>query len=191
VLSVPNRRWRIGAIAGLALLLLAVVELPFVSARIGTFNHSVQLRESIYGQAIQMLSQRPIVGAGISGFPIRVAPFRPAAQEIELYPHNLWLTTWSEIGMLGVLAVALIFFGLLWRGWRALASAREIYRPVIWGSIGALLLYLVHGMFDSPYWKNDLSVEFWLIAAMQVIAIRGAQVLAREPGSVSGARSRP
>ena len=42
------------------------------------------------------------MGAGISGFPIRVAPFRPSGEEIELYPHNLWLTTWSELGVLGV-----------------------------------------------------------------------------------------
>jgi len=40
-------------------------------------------------QALGMLSQRPIFGAGISGFPIRVAPFRPVGQEIELYPHDL------------------------------------------------------------------------------------------------------
>ena len=77
--------------------------------------------------------------------------------------------------MLGLIAFAAIFFGLLWRGWRALARAQDIYTPVIWGSVGALLLYLVHGLFDSPYWKNDLSVEFWLVAALQVIAIRGAR----------------
>jgi hypothetical protein len=33
----------------------------------------------------------------------------------------------------------------------------------------------VHGLFDSPYWKNDLSVEFWLLAALEVVAIRGAR----------------
>jgi hypothetical protein len=34
-------------------------------------------------------------------------------------------------------------------------------------------------MFDSPYWKNDLSVEFWIVAALQVIAIRGARASTR------------
>jgi O-antigen ligase len=101
-----------------------------------------------------MFKQRPIVGACMSGFPIRVAPFRPAGHEIELYQHNLWLTTWSELGLLGVIAFAVIFFGLLWRGWRALTRAQDICRPVIWGSAGALLLYLVHGQFDSPFWKT-------------------------------------
>jgi O-antigen ligase len=187
VLNVPSRRVRLGVVGALALILLVVLELPFINQRLGTLNHSVPLRLSIYNQALSMLWQRPILGAGISGFPIRVAPFRPPFQEIELYPHDLWLTTWSELGLLGLIAFAMIFFGLLWRGWRALARAQDIYRPVIWGSVGALLLYLVHGLFDSPYWKNDLSVEFWLIAALQVIAIRGAKAAAQETESVSGA----
>ena len=173
VFSLPSWRLRLWAVAGLAVALLLIIELPFISTRLGTFAHSIGLRQSIYSQALHMLAQRPIFGAGISGFPIRVAPFRPQGQEIELYPHNLWLTTWSEIGLLGVVSFAVIFFGLLWRGARALWRRNDIHRALAWGSTGAILLYLVHGMFDSPYWKNDLAIEFWLIAALQVIALRG------------------
>ena len=163
--------WAIGVVA---LVLLAVIELPFISQRLGTFAHSIQLRLSIYRAALRMLSERPILGAGFSGFPIRVAPFRPAGEEIELYPHNLWLTTWSEIGLLGVISFAMIFSRLLWQGVRALSSADGIYRAVTWGMVGTLVLYLVHGMFDSPYWKNDLSAEFWLMAALGVVGMRGS-----------------
>ena len=38
-----------------------------------------------------------------------------------------------------------------------------------------LPLYVVHGLFDSPYWKNDLSVEFWLMAALLVVAVRATR----------------
>jgi putative inorganic carbon (hco3(-)) transporter len=158
----------------LALFALVVIEVPFVNQRIVTLGTSAALRTSIYGQAFQMLSQRPILGAGISGFPVRVAPFRPPTQVIELYPHDIWLTTWSELGLLGVLAFAVIFFGLLWRGVRSLERVTDIYRPLLWGAVGALILLLVHGLFDSPYWKNDLSVQFWLVAALLVVAVRTA-----------------
>jgi putative inorganic carbon (HCO3(-)) transporter len=170
--SVSERRVRLWALAGGAVVLLLFLELPFISQRLGTFAHSIQLRESIYDEALRMLSGRPVFGAGISGFPIRVAPFRPPGQEVELYPHNLWLTTWSELGLLGLVAFAAIFFGLLWRGLRTLARLEGIYKAVAWGAVGALVLYLVHGMFDSPYWKNDLSAEFWILAALEVIALR-------------------
>ncbi len=183
VISIPERRVRLWSLAGAALALLVVAELPFIRDRLDTFAHSAHLRQSIYQEALSMLSRRPIQGAGISGFPIRVAPYRPPGEEVELYPHNLWLTTWSELGLLGVVSFAVIFFGLLWRAIRALGRLDGIYRAVAWGAVGALVLYLVHGMFDSPYWKNDLSAEFWIFAALEVIAIRDG--LSRQASSTA------
>ena len=172
VLAAQTWKWRLRAIAALAALALIVLEIPYVNQRFLDLARSVTNRESLYTQAITMLSQRPLLGAGFDGFPVRVAPLRNSGQPIQLYPHNLWLTTWSEIGLLGVIAFAVIFFGLLVRGALALPSATDIYRPLLWGAVGAVVLYTVHGMFDSPYWKNDLSVEFWLLAALQVVAVR-------------------
>jgi O-antigen ligase len=174
VLSVQAPRWRLRAIAILVVLALVVAEIPFIHKRLLDLAHSVTVRSSLYREAFEMLSQRPLFGAGISGFPVRVAPFRPATQTVQLYPHDIWLTTWSELGLLGLVAFAVIFFGLLWYGLRALPRTAGIYRPVLWGAVGALVLYLVHGLFDSPYWKNDLSIEFWLVAALLLVAIRGA-----------------
>jgi len=172
VLAAQTWKWRLRAIAALAALALIVLEIPYVNQRFLDLARSVTNRESLYTQAITMLSQRPLLGAGFDGFPVRVAPLRNSGQPIQLYPHNLWLTTWSEIGLLGVIAFAVIFFGLLVRGALALPYATDIYRPLLWGAVGAVVLYTVHGMFDSPYWKNDLSVEFWLLAALQVVAVR-------------------
>jgi hypothetical protein len=77
-----------------------------------------------------------------------------------------------ELGILGVVAFAVILFGLLWRGWRAWSLTVGLYRPVLWGVLGALVLWTVHGLVDSPYWKNDMSAEFWLLAAVQLVALR-------------------
>jgi len=175
VLSTQSPRWRLRAVGAVAVLGLVILEIPFINQRFSTLADSVTNRESLYRQALEMLSHMPITGAGISGFPIRVAPYRPAGQIIHLYPHDLWLTTWSELGLLGVIAFAVVFFGLLVRGLRALPASADLFRPLLWGAVGALVLYLVHGLFDSPYWKNDLSVEFWLIAALQVVAVRSTR----------------
>jgi O-antigen ligase len=179
VLGAQTWKWRLRAIAALMALGLIVLEIPYVNHRFLDLARSVTNRESLYTQAISMLAQRPLLGAGFDGFPVRVAPFRPPSQTVHLYPHNLWLTTWSEIGLLGVAAFALIFFGLLVRGALALPRATDVYRPLLWGAVGALVLYTVHGLFDSPYWKNDLSVEFWLLAALEVVAVRST--VARAP----------
>ena len=175
VLSLQGRKWRLRALGAIAVLGLITVEIPFINHRLLDLAHSVTNRTSIYHQALQMLAERPIFGAGISGYAIRVAPFRPPKASIHIYPHDIWLTTWSELGLLGLFAFAFIFFALLWHGVRALPRASEIYRPLLWGAVGALVLYAVHGLFDSPYWKNDLSVEFWLLAALQVVGVRATR----------------
>jgi O-antigen ligase len=189
LLGAQTWKWRLRAIAALAALALVVLEIPFVNQRFLDLARSVTNRESLYTQAITMLSQRPLLGAGFDGFPVRVAPLRPPGHTVQLYPHNLWLTTWSEVGLLGVIAFAIIFFGLVWRGVLALPHTSDIYRPLLWGAVGALVLYTVHGMFDSPYWKNDLSVEFWLLAALQVVAVRST--VARAPDRRSPATLPP
>ncbi len=179
ILSLQNRKWRLRAVGLIAVLGLITVEIPFVNERLLGLARSAVTRTSLYHQALQMLSERPVFGAGISGFATRVAPFRPPNQPIQIYPHDLWLSTWSELGLLGLLSFAVIFFGLLWQGFRNLARTADIFRPLLWGAVGALVLYTVHGLFDSPYWKNDLSVEFWLLAALQVVAVRSGRNSAR------------
>jgi hypothetical protein len=83
------------------------------------------------------------------------------------------LTFWVELGLLGLIVFSTILFGLLRRGWRALPFAAGFDRIVLWGAVGSLALWAVHGLFDSPYWKNDMSVEFWLVAAMVVTVTQG------------------
>ena len=74
--------------------------------------------------------------------------------------------------MLGVVAFASLLGILLWGGWRGFASAHGFYRAVLWGTSAAFVAIAVHGFFDTPYYKNDLSVEFWMVAALEVAAIR-------------------
>jgi len=171
-LTAQTPRWRLRAVAAFAVLALASLEIPFVLDRFLTLARSVANRESIYRQTLEMLSHMPITGAGIAGFATRVAPYRPTDQEVQIYPHDIWLSMWSELGLVGLLAFAVIFFAILWRSARALRTARDIARPLLWGCVCGIVLYSVHGLFDTPYWKNDLSVLFWLMAALQVVAGR-------------------
>ena len=175
VLSVRDVRLKIGLLAAAVVGGLAISRVPFVAARLAQqldpHHATLALRVAIWRVTLRMLSDHPLFGAGISGYQTVMAHYRTRALHPEPYAHNIFLTTWSEVGLIGLAAFVVIFFGLLWRALRSFGSAPGLSRPILWGILGAWVVFAVHGMVDSPYWKNDLSLEFWLLAALEVVTL--------------------
>ena len=173
LVAIATSRARAWLSAALVVVVIALLQVPLIQRRLaGQFNlgdsaTTIRGRLSIFSDTISMLREHPIFGNGLGGYHYL---FRGTIPEI--YPHNMWLTFWVEIGLLGMVAFAVIFFGLLYRGWRAYSHASGFYRALLWGVSGSLVLWGFHGLVDSPYWKNDMSVEFWILAALELIAIR-------------------
>jgi O-antigen ligase len=161
-------RWRVRILLFVALIAAALVisQVPLIAERLSTTPDAIKGRFQIYGAAMETLRAHPIFGLGIGGYSFKFNHVSP-----EPYPHDIWLTFWVELGIVGVVAFAMIFFGLLVRGWRALPLTSGFEKAALWGVFGALALWGVHGLADSPYWKNDMSVEFWVLAAIEVAII--------------------
>ena len=171
------RRWRWPLLAGLVVVAAAISQIPPIKERWSSAGNALLGRFEIFQATIVMIRDHPLFGVGLGGF-----NYRYRGWAAEPYPHNIWLAFWVELGLLGLIAFAVIFFALLWRGWRAWPRVTGIYRPALWGTLVGLLLWAVHGMADSPYWKNDMSVEFWLLAAIDVAAVASiASAGARAP----------
>jgi len=83
--------------------------------------------------------------------------------EIYMYPHNLVLNFWTELGLLGMALFVWIFGKTLLLINSLLKSSQS--RGLALGFLGAILVILIHGLVDVPYFKNDLSVMFWVILA--------------------------
>lgn len=74
---------------------------------------------------------------------------------LALHPHNFVLTTLVTLGVIGLIGW-LIIARALWRvGWAAGLA--------VWL---ALLVWLIHGLVDTTFYKNDLAAEFFLLAAL-------------------------
>jgi len=164
VLAVP--RWRVPLFVGLAVAAFAASRLPLVSDRLVNTYGSIMGRAEIYGATVAMIRDHPIFGVGLGGYMYKFRHYQPTP-----HPHDIWLTFWVELGLLGLVAFAIILFGLLWRGVRGWRSVQQPARAAYWGSLAALIMWTVHGFVDTPYFKNDMSVEFWLLAAMQVVLV--------------------
>jgi len=175
-----------GAIAGGFL----VSRVPYVATRLAhqldpsSPSNTFEGRVVIWKDTLHMLADRPLFGAGIRAYHQTVAPYVADYRGPQLYPHEIWLAMWSEIGLLGLIAFVALMAILLWRGWRGFGIARGFEQALLWGTSAAFVAIAVHGMFDTPYFKNDLSLEFWILAALEVAAlgIMAQREATREPG---------
>ena len=192
ILTVRELRLRIALIVAAVVGAIAVLVLPLTSTRLahamdpvsGTFSG----RERIWLNTLKMLHDHFVFGAGLNAYQTTMAPYRLADSNLvpEPYPHNIVLTSWTELGLLGLVSFLYILVNLIVRPWRALSRATGIHRPLLWGVGAAFAVVAVHGLVDSPYWQNDLSLEFWLLAALQVVSLRA---VAGAPEDSSGVRT--
>ena len=95
--------------------------------------------------------------------------------EIYMYPHNLILNFWTEMGVIGVLAFILLVGSFFRAGYKMLVSDKLNDRKekyIVLGLLGAMIVLAVHGMVDVPFFKNDLSVIFFFfLGAMGIFKI--------------------
>lgn len=129
---------------------------------------SDSVRIEIYHYAIKILKGNWLWGIGLGNFKdvvteysIDALSFKTHALPYAIHPHNIFLAFWLNLGLLGFLSfvsfVIYLFYSLF----------KSTNRSLLFVSaFCALVAILIHGLFDTTYFKNDLSVIFWLTAAM-------------------------
>ncbi len=128
---------------------------------------SLEIRSSQWQETWQMLRHNFVFGAGINGYQTAMRPYHQSGWlEIYLYPHNLFLNFWTELGFLGllVLLVWLFFIG------KELYGLHKVGNSFAWPLSLAWLTWFIQGLVDVPYFKNDLSVLFFILLAMTLWA---------------------
>lgn len=84
-------------------------------------------------------------------------------------PHNVFLAFWLQTGLLGLAGFILI---LAWFFYNGLKYKNTIHSSQITISMILMLYFLVHGLVDTTYWKNDLSLMFWILIGIMAITVR-------------------
>jgi O-antigen ligase len=182
VATIPNRRVKAVLLAGAIVAGLAISRVPWVAGRLahqldpGNADNTLEGRLRIWNDTLHMLRDHPVFGAGLRAFTQVVTPYVTDKDRygVPLYAHDVWLSMWSEIGLVGMVAFAALLVILLWRGWRGFAATGGLRRALLWGTSAAFVAIVVHGMFDTPYFNNDLSLEFWMLAALEFAALGAA-----------------
>jgi O-antigen ligase len=173
-----HRRTRILAlgagIVGIAVIFANTTIQHYLATKLLLQDYSGFIRRLIWDETWQMLSDNPIFGAGLAGYQQMIAPYHRPTFEIFLYPHNIVLNFWSELGMVGLLVFVVLIGYYLWNTVRAVAIHTQPQWLYVAG-VGMMLQLLIAGLVDAPYFKNDLSVLFWLVILIPIVASRVKQ----------------
>lgn len=156
----------------LALIVLSVA--PLRSRVLDEFlfqSPSGKMRLVVWQETAAMLQNRPILGAGLAGYQTALIPYHnpwhkevsPYALEIFLYPHNVFLNFWSELGLAGLLVFVWLEIVFFREAWKKRSSVLAV------AAMAGMTALLVHGLVDAPYFKNDLAVLFWIIMALSLL----------------------
>jgi len=146
----------------------SVQDLVITKATLSDFSGNI--RVIIWQESLQMLSDNPLWGAGLSGFQNVIADYHHSAHifEIYLYPHNIVLNFWSELGILGLVFFIFLIFKFFYNYIKVKKENGEFYLVLM----AVMVAILVHGIVDVPYFKNDLSVLWWVFFAISAILIK-------------------
>ena len=123
-------------------------------------GYSLVNRYCIWEGTRDLLQDKPITGSGLNGYQLDYKSYNTCLGADYQYPHNIFLTFWTEIGILGLLA-------FIWLSYAYIkTNSKGSDKLLSVGLLAALVYIYVHGLVDVPYFKNDLSVEFWTLAAL-------------------------
>jgi O-antigen ligase len=174
LLCMPNKQLRkkifISGTIAAALFIAILSQTENFREHFAADRSSGLVRTQIWVTSWALIRQHPITGIGPNTFEQayrKEVPrhYFPPLEWLVAQPHNLYLTLWLETGILGLMT----FLGLLiYHTWFLFRTffRDERHRGITIVSLAALLAILVHGCLDTPYFKNDLAIEFLLIAIL-------------------------
>ncbi len=139
-------------------------------------RNSSSVRVEVYTIALNLLKENWFTGIGAGQFPayyqleaVRILGHIPYEWNM-LHPHNLYVAFWLNTGIIGFAGFVWIIYLMLAACWRDLKgfAFSAINQPGKIRVMGCALMtvILVHGLLDTPFFKNDLALLFWLIASV-------------------------
>lgn len=143
-------------------------------------DFSGEIRQHIYMESSEMLKDNFLFGAGLAGYKNKLDAYHldvlimeredgslfEQPVEIYLYPHNIILNFWAELGFFAMTSFLFIIFYYAIKNYYHFLKDKNLLALFLSAS---LITILIHGLFDVPYFKNDLAILFWVVIAASVI----------------------
>lgn len=130
---------------------------------------SLASRLMIWNASFKMLENNTLWGIGPGNFQNTYLDYQkyfpPYLEWAVPQPHNLCLAFWLESGLIG-------FLGFLWLiiFWLIKLSPKLKQKNSLLAAalLGIIIYILLHGLVDTPIWKNDLALIFSTILSLGI-----------------------
>ena len=139
---------------------------------------SFNARLIIWQKALEVFKTHPILGIGPGTFKDHF-PSYPIWDVPQ--PHNLYLAFLLQTGIIGFIGFIWLLIWFFRTGIKLFLVRCSLFVVPLFT---VMIYILVHGLVDTLYWKNDLSMIFWLITGLMVILSRYS-LSARSGSSIS------
>lgn len=131
---------------------------------------SLASRVMIWKASWRIVEDNPVIGIGVANFQKTYLDYQkffpPYLEWAVPHPQNLYLAFWLSGGILGLSG----FFGILFLSGRdLLKKKRQDSLEIL--ALGIIFYILLHGLFDTTYFKNDLAIVFWLNAIVLMASL--------------------
>jgi O-antigen ligase len=131
--------------------------------------------------ALRAFARQPVHGVGAGGWAVDWLRYR-REQSYAVDAHSLPLQTLAELGLVGIVALAVLLAGVIDAARQALARAR----PLAAGPVAALVVYLAHSPLDWDWQLPALT----LVAVVLAGALLGLAADTRSPAGAQEAAER-
>lgn len=160
-LFVQRFRWRgilisLGLIVCVVVIVLQVPESPaarrFITAvdelqawqshQSDAENTSVGLRMQYAVTSLRLIADHPWIGVGTGGYATAYSALIPTDNEVTKNPHNQYLLTTTQFGLIGGVTLLMLFI-VLWRSTNTMSLVQRLQAR------GFLIAYLIGNLFNS------------------------------------------
>lgn len=162
--------------------LLAVFFLGSTRERLesGEIRTSLASRVMIWNASIRIIESHPLLGIGLRNFEREYlalqGEFPPYLEWAVPHPHNIVLALWLQTGIVGLSGFLVMFcesVRFLWKDIMKRAKGKASAESIFF--LSYLVMFSVHGLVDTPFFRNDLSLQLILVMAL-ALASRKVEV---------------
>jgi len=161
------KRWIWGSLG--VLIVLALLITPIRNNVADVFSAqdvSTDVRLVMWKGAVRIIKDNPITGTGLASFPVVYEDYKEASHtEYFPNPDHFILSIWIEMGLAGLI----IFGWIIIRFFKYCKKILYQNKPLAVGLMSAMVALLAYGFLDTPYFKNDLAIIFWVLIGLAVI----------------------